>query len=306
MTPLSERCNGRWRSILPALGIDAGYLTGKNGPCPLCREGRDRWRFDNKRGDGTWICTHCGAGQGLRLAQLFTGLPFNDLARRIEVALGEARTEAVRPVWDDDAKRAALNELWQSGRPVSAGDPVDRYLTRRGVGLPTYPNILRTCPRARYSGPPVSWHPAMLAKVTDSDGRPATIHRTYLTLAGNKAPVEKSRMFCAGKVPAGSAVRLAPAAETMGVAEGIETALAAAKLFGMPVWAALSDNGVAKFEPPVIAEHLVIFGDNDDNMAGQRAAYALASRLRIKVEVKIPDATGTDWNDALRSGGRID
>jgi hypothetical protein len=39
--PLSERCNGRWRSILPALGINPQYLSGKNGPCPLCREGRD-------------------------------------------------------------------------------------------------------------------------------------------------------------------------------------------------------------------------------------------------------------------------
>src|SRR5882672_10339994 len=97
MTPLSERCNGRWRSILPALGLDPRYLSGKNGPCPLCRDGRDRWRFDNKRGDGTWICTHCGAGQGLKLAMMFTGVAdFKTIAEKIERLLGEAPVERAR------------------------------------------------------------------------------------------------------------------------------------------------------------------------------------------------------------------
>jgi putative DNA primase/helicase len=90
MTPLWERANGRWRSILPALGIGARYLDGKNGPCPICG-GRDRWRFDDKRGDGTWICTHCGAGQGIRLAMMFTGVSdYKEIALKIEALLDEA------------------------------------------------------------------------------------------------------------------------------------------------------------------------------------------------------------------------
>lgn len=302
MMPLRERCNGRWRSILPALGLNPQYLSGKNGPCPLCREGRDRWRFDNKRGDGTWICTHCGAGQGLKLAMMFTGVAdFKTIAEKIERVLGNSPAERVRREQTDAAKRAALNELWLASKPVCAGDPVDLWMRGRGVAPADYPVCLRTCMQARYSGPPVSFHPAMLAKVTDAAGRPATIHRTYLNTAGTKAPVEKVRMFCAGKVPPGSAVRLAPAQPVMGVAEGIETALAAGKLFGVPTWAALSDVGVEKFEPPAGTERLTIFGDNDAAGAGQRAAFALAARLapRMRVEVRIPDETGTDWNDVL-------
>jgi putative DNA primase/helicase len=300
MMPLSERCNGRWRTILPALGINPQFLSGKNGPCPMCG-GRDRWRFDNKRGDGTWICTHCHAGQGLKLAMMFTGLPFRDLAQRIERVLGDAPVERARAELSDAAKRAALNELWLASKPVCAGDPVDLWMRGRGLNPADYPVCLRTCMQARYSGPPVSFHPAMLAKVTDATGRPATIHRTYLTAAGTKAPVEKVRMFCAGKVPPGSAVRLGLPQPVMGVAEGIETALAAAKLFGMPAWAALSDVGVEKFEPPPGTERLTIFGDNDAAGAGQRAAFALAARLapRMRVEVRVPDETGTDWNDVL-------
>jgi putative DNA primase/helicase len=305
VTPLWERCNGRWRSILPALGIDPRYLDGKNGPCPLCRDGRDRWRFDNKRGDGTWICSHCGAGQGVKLAQRFTGLPFPELARRIEVIIGEAPVEPRRTERSEAAKRAALNELWMASRPVAIGDPVDRWMRHRGIALSAYPACLRTCRRTRHSGPPVTFHPAMLAMVSAPTGKAVMIHRTFLTTDGRKAPVEKVRMFCAGKVPPGSAVRLAPSARIVGVAEGIETALAAGQMFQVPTWAALSDRGVETFEPPAEIKHLMIFGDNDRNGVGQKAAYALASRLasRMRVEVRIPDVVGADWNDVLLNAG---
>lgn len=298
---LRERCNGRWRTILPALGIHSRFLTGKNGPCPLCPGGRDRWRFDNKRGDGTWICTHCGAGQGIKLAMLFTGLPFKELAERIERIIGEAPREIVRQERSETAKRAALNELWQSAKPVRAGDPVDLWFHHRGIGMSIYPNCLRTAAQVRYSGPLVSFHPAMLATVADSDGKPATIHRTYLTAAGRKAPVEKVRMFCPGHVPPGGAVRLAAPGPTLGIAEGIETAFAAMRLFAIPVWAALNDGQLQKFKPPAATERLIICGDNDASGVGQAAAYALAARLaaRLQVDVRIPDQVDTDWNDAL-------
>ena len=38
MTTLNtvERARGRWREILPRLGIDARFLVNRHGPCPLC------------------------------------------------------------------------------------------------------------------------------------------------------------------------------------------------------------------------------------------------------------------------------
>jgi putative DNA primase/helicase len=303
MTPLWERAQGRWRSILPALGIDPRYLTGKHGPCPVCG-GRDRFRFDNKQGAGTWICTHCGAGQGIKLAMMFTGITdFKEIAVKIEAVIGRSPAEPAKSERSEAAHRAAMNQLRRGSRPIRAGDHVDRWMQRRGLGALSYPTCLRSHAGLRHSGPPVSVHPGMIAMVSSASGKPVMIHRTFLTPDGTKAPVEKPRMFCAGKVPAGSAVRLATAAKVMGVAEGIETALAATKLFEVPTWAALSDRGVETFEPPPAVERLVIFGDHDANGAGQRAAYSLASRLRIKVEVKIPDIPDTDWNDVLRVTG---
>jgi putative DNA primase/helicase len=93
----------------------------------------------------------------------------------------------------------------------------------------------------------------------------------------------------------------------MGVAEGIETALAAWQRFGHPVWATTSEVLLQRWVPPPEAKHVVIYGDNDFNFVGQRAAYALAARLvhdavkdkiDLQVEVRVPRTAGLDWADA--------
>ena len=58
---------GQWPVILPALGI-ALQPNGKPQPCPTCG-GKDRFRFDNQDGRGTWFCNQCGAGDGLNLVE---------------------------------------------------------------------------------------------------------------------------------------------------------------------------------------------------------------------------------------------
>jgi putative DNA primase/helicase len=300
IAPLHERARGRWHGILPAIGISSKFLKRKNGPCPMCG-GKDRWRFTDIDGKGTWFCNQCHGGNGIALVMKFTGLPFLEAALRIERVIGGAPANRPAPERSEQHKRDALNALWRSSRPVCADDPVDRWLNGRGVGMPIYPTCLRFGPRIRYSGPPVSYHPAMLARVTDATGKPATIHKTYITADGRKAPVEKPRMFCAANVPPGGAVRLTPAAPVLGIAEGIETALAAAQLFGVPTWAALNAGGVERLVLPAETKHLIIFGDNDQNGVGQRAAYGLAARLagKVQVDVRIPEQTDTDWNDVL-------
>ena len=55
---------GKWQSIFSSLGIEVG--NGKHCPCPVCG-GKDRFRFDNKDGRGTYICNQCGSGDGLEL-----------------------------------------------------------------------------------------------------------------------------------------------------------------------------------------------------------------------------------------------
>jgi putative DNA primase/helicase len=303
-TPLRERTRGRWPGILTAVGIAPSFLTRKNGPCPVCPGGRDRWRFLDTDGSGSWICTHCGSGGGVDLVMKFTGMPFKHVAEFIEGIIGDVNVTTARIERDERHTRAGLNALWKEARPVRSRDATDLYLCSRGMILDAYPSALRTGIIRYYSDDASSRFPAMLAMVTAPGGKPTTIHRTYLSTDGRKAPVDKPKKLYSspGK---GSAIRLATPARVLGIAEGIETAISASILFKVPVWAVLCASGIEKFEPPDVVEHLIIFADNDVNHVSQTAAYALASRLsgRIGVDVHIPKKPGTDWNDVLVEQG---
>jgi len=296
--PLKDRAQGRWSGILPALGIGESFLTGKHGPCPLCG-GKDRWRWDNLEGRGTWICSKCGAGDGISLVMQKNGWDFREAARQIETVIGSAPEDPPKRERSDRDKREAMNNLWRSSKAVDVDDPVGRYLYRR-VGLMSFPPCLRTAYNLRYYSDCPSFHPAMIAMVTGSDGAPTTLHRTYLTDDGRKAPVIEPRRLMPGNVSKGAAIRLGPAGNVLGIAEGIETAFSATALFDVPCWAAVNAGMLAAWQPPSQARRIIIFGDNDPSYAGHAAAYALARRLGTRqrvVEVEIPHKVGTDWND---------
>ena len=140
----------------------------------------------------------------------------------------------------------------------------------------------------------------MLATVAAPDGKALSIHRTYIQ-NGQKAPVASPKKLMQGFPIAGAAIRLTPISQVLGIAEGIETALAASELFEVPVWSCISAQGVESFEPPAGVEHVIVFADNDLNFAGQAAAYRAANRLKLKgfdVEVAVPPIMG-DWLDEL-------
>jgi len=296
--PLKDRAQGRWSGILPALGIGESFLTGKHGPCPLCG-GKDRWRWDNLEGRGTWICSQCGAGDGIALVMQRYGWEFREAAKQIETVIGSAPADAPKREQSDRDKRDAMNRLWRLSKTVETNDPAGRFLIRR-VGLTSFPSCLRTAYNVRYQSDCPSFHPAMIAAVTGPDGAPSILHRTYLTFDGRKAPVIEPRRLMPGTFAKGAAIRLAPAADVLGIAEGIETALSASVLFGVPCWAAVSAGMLSAWQPPAEAKRIIIFGDNDANHVGQAAAYGLARRLgsdeRV-VEVQIPAEVGADWND---------
>ena len=291
---------GRWRSILLSLGVDERALSGKHGPCPLCG-GRDRFRFDDKDGRGTYFCSGCGAGDGVRLAMGITGLSFKDAAREIERLAGVVQPVTGKPDRTDDDKLAALRRVWRESKPIQRGDEAYAYLAGRGLRLYDLPEAVRLHPGLRYQdGEHQGVYPAMLATVTAPDGRAVSLHRTYLQ-DGRKAPVGTPKKLMQGLPLSGAAIRLTAVSEVLGIAEGIETALAASELFEVPVWSCVSAQGIESFEPPAGVKEVVVFADNDTNFAGQAAAYRAAHRLKLKgfeVEVVIPPIVG-DWLDHL-------
>ena len=300
-----EVAHGKWPGILSALGIDDKFLKDKHGPCPLCG-GKDRYRFDDKQGSGSFYCSSCGAGDGVRLVMAFKNIDFKNAASQIEQAAGFVKSQKYDEKKTDDQKRKALNAVWADSVPVTSGDPVCGYLESRGIVLSYIPPSLRYSPSLKYyrEDQTLAGHyQGMLAMVTAPDGSGATIHRTYLH-EGKKADVPSPKKLMQGLPIKGAAIRLAPIAETIGVAEGIETALAAMQQTGVPTWACVSANGIETFQPPEGVKRVVIFGDNDSNFVGQSAAYKLACslvRAGLNAEVRIYEEAGKDWADGLRT-----
>lgn len=317
--PIHERAVGRWKSILPLCGVSVKALSGKHGPCPVCG-GKDRFRFDNKEGRGTWFCSHCGAGNGIDLVMKVKGIQFFEAAKMVEQHIGYSRVDSFKAKTSDRQekdRRDQMTALWGSAKPLAADDLASRYLAARGLKAADTASLrfIRELPFHPENKPRVLL-PAMLAKFAAPDGKSAMLHRTFLTEPGRKADLGgKERMFMPGKVPQGGAVRLGPVAETMGVAEGIETAMSAAQINGIPVWATCTAGALMKWQPPKGCKNVIVFGDLDASFTGQMASYSLAYRLRgewcddaktehFSVSVRFTqfDDTGNlkeDWNDML-------
>lgn len=298
---IHDDARGRWKSLLPQLGVPAKYLTGKHGPCPVCG-GKDRFRWDDQDGKGTYYCNGCGSGTGVDLVMKVNKVDFLGARMMIEPLLPSSAIVVPKAT-----KAGAIDvcvKTWGAGLPITEHDPAGRYLSGRGIRLSEFPKMLRFGPRVALKGDDdaVTYHPALLARLVSADASEMTVQRIYLNDDGTKLGPKKNTP---GKFPIGGAVRLAPSAETMGIAEGVETALSASLLFDVPVWAALTAGNLARWEPPPTAKNIIVFADADASYAGQYAAYALANRLtvaKLHVDVRIPEELDIDWNDLLVSG----
>lgn len=85
--------NGNWISVLSRQGVNTELLQNRHGPCPGCG-GKDRFRWDDKNGDGTWICSQGGggaiSGDGIALLMHVTGKEWKECLQMIgEAELGE-------------------------------------------------------------------------------------------------------------------------------------------------------------------------------------------------------------------------
>ena len=256
---------GEWRGTCPACGYKNGLTLSESGGRPL------------------WWCASCRDQEAVGKALLGDAAP----ARAEDGGAPEPRQD----------RRAAVRAMVERARP----SPIvaTYWASRGGRRLPPPAAPLLYLANAKH--PTSRRLPCMLALLHDLAGELVAVHRTFLAPGGTgKAAVEPVRMTL-GDVR-GAAVQLYPAAPHLVVAEGIETALAAAELLGLPAWAATSAGnlGDAMALPPEVRE-VTIAADNDP--PGRRAAKNAAARWRAEgraVRVAMPDKPGADFNDVLR------
>lgn len=308
---IHAQIGGNWPSVLAELGVSPDRLRKKAGPCPACG-GEDRFTFDNRKGRGDFFCRQCGSGSGFDLLMRVHRWTFAEARREVmrvaglhggdetalprQPAAREASTVVAKP---SQRVRTMHREL------CAVSDCADAvaYLTDRGL-WPLPPECaLRAHVLADYwdGGQRIGRFLALVGEVRDITGELVTLHVTYLS-QGRKYPGgEPRKMLSPLTGRRGCAVRLmASVGPVLGIAEGIETALSAAALHGVPTWAALNATLLAKFEPPRGIERVAIFADRD--VAGLQAAARLMESLqgRVTLDLRVPSGQAKDWNDVLR------
>ena len=293
---------GRWIDIFRALGIDVRE-DGKHGPCPSCG-GKDRFRFDNKEGRGDYYCSGCGAGDGFILVEKVMSTDIRGAMEAVSNVIGSCQKNTVPK--EKPISAGIFRKMFVESSPATGSDLVGLYLQSRG--LSTIPTMLRYS-KACWDSETKKDQRAMLAVVTLPDGTASTMHRTYLDVEGGKLAIEQPKKLMPVLVKGkGGAIRLMePVEGLIGLAEGIESAIAASEDMNIPVWAAVSTAMMEAFDPPPDIKCVVIIADNDRNYAGQKSAYVLANKLvkkKIDAIVHVPDIPGQDWLDQYTTQGQ--
>ena len=90
ITEVKAAARGCWPGVLSRFGVDASLLTDRHSACPGCG-GKDRFRFDDKGGDGTWICSGGGdfqSGDGVGLLMHVRGWDWKEAVNALGESLG--------------------------------------------------------------------------------------------------------------------------------------------------------------------------------------------------------------------------
>ena len=281
-----------------SLGIElpATHQIEARTRCPRCADVHDNRKrtlsVDTER--GLFQCFRCGWS-----GRVGGGIGWTD-RRPDPTALETQRRK----------RQFVIDAVLRESVPITHPDaqPARVYLSRRMnriLSMDQYP-ALRFHPACRYyhDGHYRGDYPALIGEVRDIDNRLVTLHRTYLTEDGHKAPLDPVRKLMG--VPQGSctgaAIRLQQAGDTLVLCEGVETALALSLLLRAPAWACISAHGLETVLIPDTVRQIHIGADHDRSGTGQRAARRLARRLHragVRIEIYTPDTPGEDWADVV-------
>lgn len=326
--------NTDWRPTLERLGIPENFLSGRNGPCPFCG-GRDRWRFTDFEGKGSFICSHCTpeGGNGFELVKRYFSCDFQEALEKVTGK--KIITHVNKGLSQEKTYANNRREMITHYRNLvgGRGTPAEAYLNKRGIPFPDpfYMNLDPEVWGVRREAFGCFWLPnywdgfgAMVWKALEpSVSRITQLHFTILTNDGDKAPVDQQKKYskAIAKMERDS-FRLAPISRgnpnEFIIAEGIETALSAQEIFRRlapneippSVYASMDAGMMARFKPFETNNDVKywICGDRDESNTGQKAAAACKMNIGSatgsydRAYVVLPDTEGQDWNDILLSG----
>lgn len=287
--------NGAWRQTLEGYGCQ--LPSGRHhGPCPVCG-GKDRFRFDDKDGRGTWFCSQCDpqSGGGLLLLSRYLGKPTLEVAREL---LGQDMPRTVAPVRKHSAtdeqmreelrKRAAKGAEMLMENSMLASHP---YMDKKGLAGEWHVNsqIMMGADNERIE-------PGALLLVPVYKGG-ELVNVQKIKQDGTKRPIYGGDMAGVCHVIKGTG-------RTVAVVEGFATGVTVNRMTNATTYVAFNTGNLAAITAQARAEHstatLIIFADNDEHGAGLK--YAEEAAIPFNAKIALPPELG-DWDDYRQKYG---
>lgn len=337
---LKQQAEGAWGMIVSILAPSLGEAiehAGRHVSCPV-HGGHDGFRlFGDFNRTGGGICNSCGSfADGVALIAWVNDAPLKEVMQGIDEALNgvspkelkqyrKAAAHCKKQSKEEQAKASArLNAVWAESIGDAQAEAIKAsYLASRG--LPS--EMARLLSDFKFHKNLSHWsynkankkmefkgkHPALVAMVRKaSDGKPLTIHRTYLQGANDSFKksndIPKTIMKPNGEWESCAIQLGVKPTSTLNLAEGIETSLAVMAMGEDHCWSALSTGNLSNFTPPKGVKKIVVWADRDANKAGENACLSLSKHLQavrpeIELVVKLPPmkipsgSKGVDWLD---------
>jgi hypothetical protein len=288
------------RNIVRALGGDL-YAGGRRANVPYPGHSRADRSLSILADHGRVVVSCFGAGDW---KEALGHLRDAGLIDRDNRPTGAATTTLTPlPLVSSRERAAAAGRIWEGGRAIGETLAQTHLRLRHISGDLPGPRVARfnpAVPLCAYSTEDwIASRPALVVAIRDAGGAFTGVEATYLRPNGRRADELRIPRKHIGRVPAGCAVRIDPAAADMLVAEGFVTALSARARFTLPAWALLSTRNLRSWSAPRDVRSVLIAGDNGAD--GRRSASVLAQRLEaqgVRTRLAFPDAPFGDWNDA--------
>jgi putative DNA primase/helicase len=159
---------------------------------------------------------------------------------------------------------------------------------------------------------------AIVSVMTNDRMKISFIHKTFLKDGKKAEGINAKKIYtaeglakqhcneCGLSSSESIAVRLFDCKPTLGIAEGLETALSATQIYNVPTWMVGNATHLKNFVAPNSVRHLIIYADNDKTGTGLAAAFYCGNRNILnknsvkKVTIKCPKDVG-DFNDMLKT-----
>lgn len=303
---------GHWPDLLAGLGLDIPRH-GKHGPCPACG-GKDRFRLDDKEGRGTFICSQCGAGDGLDLVCRVTRKSPMEAAELIAPMVGLAAGGL------DPVERGRIHQQQQAKAKEETRKREDGHRKAAARACRIMNAHSRGCGSAYLSRKGLAEHQSAISGNKETiNGEVFPVGSVIVPLlngAGNLVNVELIRNedglkhTLGGGRKAGVYHRIDGGA-LVAVVEGYATGLSVQQATGATVYCAMTANNLMNVAEIARSQYpdaeIIICGDHDlDKATGQRndstkhqtelAALAVGGRATF------PPEAG-DWNDYHQAHG---